>query len=88
MDLIGYSGVRKEREKEKEREREGKNDHDGTRTHNLLIRSQTPYPLGHAATWKYLWLKEQVSGHDKGNTIMANRHRGNFKKTDSSIENK
>ena len=23
-------------------------DHDGTRTHNLLIRSQTPYPLGHA----------------------------------------
>ena len=24
-------------------------DHDGTRTHNLLIRSQTPYPLGHAA---------------------------------------
>ena len=25
-----------------------KNDHDGIRTHNLLIRSQTPYPLGHA----------------------------------------
>ena len=24
------------------------NDHDGIRTHNLLIRSQTPYPLGHA----------------------------------------
>ena len=24
-------------------------DHDGTRTRNLLIRSQTPYPLGHAA---------------------------------------
>ena len=24
-------------------------DHDGTRTHNFLIRSQTPYPLGHAA---------------------------------------
>ena len=22
-------------------------DPDGTRTHNLLIRSQTPYPLGH-----------------------------------------
>ena len=26
----------------------GENDHDGIRTHNLLIRSQTPYPLGHA----------------------------------------
>ena len=25
------------------------NDPDGTRTHNLLIRSQTPYPLGHEA---------------------------------------
>ena len=25
-------------------------DHDETRTRNLLIRSQTPYPLGHAAT--------------------------------------
>ena len=24
-------------------------DHDGIRTHNLLIRSQAPYPLGHAA---------------------------------------
>ena len=24
-------------------------DHDGTRTHNLPIRSRTPYPLGHAA---------------------------------------
>ena len=24
------------------------NDHEGTRTLNLLIRSQTPYPLGHA----------------------------------------
>ena len=24
-------------------------DHDGTRTRNLLIRSQTPYPLGYAA---------------------------------------
>jgi hypothetical protein len=23
-------------------------DHDETRTRNLLIRSQTPYPLGHA----------------------------------------
>ena len=23
-------------------------DHEGTRTLNLLIRSQTPYPLGHA----------------------------------------
>ena len=28
------------------------NDHDGIRTHNLLIRSQTPYPLGHAT---YAW---------------------------------
>ena len=27
-----------------------KSDDDGTRTHNLLIRSQTPYPLGHAAS--------------------------------------
>lgn len=26
-----------------------KNDSDETRTHNLLIRSQTPYPLGHRA---------------------------------------
>ena len=26
-----------------------KYDHEGTRTPNLLIRSQTPYPLGHAA---------------------------------------
>ena len=25
-----------------------KADHEGTRTLNLLIRSQTPYPLGHA----------------------------------------
>ena len=25
-----------------------KSDHEGTRTLNLLIRSQTPYPLGHA----------------------------------------
>lgn len=25
------------------------NDHEGTRTLNLLIRNQTPYPLGHAA---------------------------------------
>ena len=25
-----------------------RNDHEGTRTLNLLIRSQTPYPLGHA----------------------------------------
>ena len=24
-------------------------DHDGIRTHNLLIRSPAPYPLGHAA---------------------------------------
>ena len=27
-------------------------DHDGTRTHNLPIRSRTPYPLGHAAAGK------------------------------------
>ena len=26
-----------------------KHDHDGIRTHNLPIRSRTPYPLGHAA---------------------------------------
>ena len=26
-----------------------KTDHDGDRTHNLPIRSRTPYPLGHAA---------------------------------------
>ena len=30
------------------RSRLDENDHDGIRTHNLLIRSQTPYPLGHA----------------------------------------
>ena len=28
-------------------------DHDGTRTRNLLIRSQTPYPLGHTASHIY-----------------------------------
>ena len=27
-------------------------DHDGTQTHNLPIRSRTPYPLGHAVTAK------------------------------------
>ena len=32
------------------------NDHDGTRTHNLPIRSRTPYPLGHAAV-KYILTK-------------------------------
>ena len=26
------------------------NTHGGTRTHNLLLRRQTPYPLGHAGT--------------------------------------
>ncbi len=26
-------------------------DHDGIRTHNLPIRSRTPYPLGYAANW-------------------------------------
>ena len=29
-----------------------KTDHDGDRTHNLPIRSRTPYPLGHAADAK------------------------------------
>ena len=28
-------------------------DHDGTRTHNLPIRSRTPYPLGHAAAGRF-----------------------------------
>ena len=28
-----------------------KADHDRDRTHNLPIRSRTPYPLGHAALW-------------------------------------
>ena len=31
-----------------------KTDHDGDRTHNLPIRSRTPYPLGHAADAKTL----------------------------------
>ena len=32
------------------------NDHEGTRTVNLLIRSQTPYPLGHAVYLIYPYL--------------------------------
>ena len=32
-------------------------DHDETRTRNLLIRSQTPYPLGHAAEMLFIVLK-------------------------------
>ena len=32
---------------------ERKTDHDGDRTHNLPIRSRTPYPLGHAADSKF-----------------------------------
>ena len=31
------------------RNMKNKIDHDGDRTHNLPIRSRTPYPLGHAA---------------------------------------
>ncbi len=30
-------------------------DHEGTRTLNLLIRSQTPYPLGHAVDANGIW---------------------------------
>ena len=33
-----------------------KHDHDGTRTHNLPIRSRTPYPLGHAAMKDILYI--------------------------------
>lgn len=34
------------------------NNHEGIRTLNLLIRSQTPYPLGHVVTagWRLLQL--------------------------------
>ena len=40
--------------KKKKRNFRKKTDHDGTRTHNLLIRSQTPYPLGHAADDRWI----------------------------------
>ena len=42
-----------------------KTDHDGDRTHNLPIRSRTPYPLGHAAdeTLQTFWL--QVCQHGR-----------------------
>ena len=33
---------------ESQKEAKESNDHDEIRTRNLLIRSQTPYPLGHA----------------------------------------
>ena len=36
-------------------------DHDGIRTHNLLIRSQTPYPLGHATVGLW-WKKGRYTG--------------------------
>ena len=36
-------------------------DHDGTRTHNLPIRSRTPYPLGHAAGRSFVVLGLPVS---------------------------
>ena len=32
-------------------------DHDETRTRNLLIRSQTPYPLGHAVIEETKWVR-------------------------------
>ena len=32
-------------------------DHDETRTRNLLIRSQTPYPLGHAVIEEIRWVE-------------------------------
>ena len=32
-------------------------DHDETRTRNLLIRSQTPYPLGHAVIEEFRWVE-------------------------------
>jgi len=42
--------VRRERERVRNHEqKQNLHDHDETRTRNLLIRSQTPYPLGHAA---------------------------------------
>ena len=37
-------------------------DHDGTRTHNLLIRSQTPYPLGHAV-WSLVPIRHFLCTH-------------------------
>lgn len=37
------------KKEEKKIEQKKHSDHEGTRTLNLLIRSQTPYPLGHAA---------------------------------------
>ena len=33
----------------KERERKKKSTHDGTRTRNLFLRREAPYPLGHAS---------------------------------------
>ena len=40
---------KKKKKKKKHKNKKKHNDHDETRTRNLLIRSQTPYPLGHAA---------------------------------------
>ena len=40
-------------------------DHEGTRTLNLLIRSQTPYPLGHAADGEKEVLKRPYSKSKK-----------------------
>ena len=41
-----------------------KTDHDGDRTHNLPIRSRTPYPLGHAADARMEILLSHVQ-HDE-----------------------
>lgn len=49
-------------------------DHDETRTRNLLIRSQTPYPLGHAA------MKSNVTqlGIDSTTLLLINLLNGDF----------
>ena len=41
-----------------------KTDHDGDRTHNLPIRSRTPYPLGHTAIRWYAMTLGKNHGYD------------------------
>ena len=48
-------------------------DHDETRTRNLLIRSQTPYPLGHAVIGiKILKMvhKHRIQDGGEGNNLL------------------
>ena len=44
-------------------------DRDETRTRNLLIRSQTPYPLGHAAGRHHNFIWFGLYGHGKSNIM-------------------